>query len=147
MKRGSVADKVAFLLDEWDFESNEMSPNSISCTSSKNVWWKCKECGYRWQTSIEHRVKRKSGCPCCKNQVVVQGVNDLATTNSKLAEEWNYEKNSIQPTEVCAGSGKKVWWLCPKCGHEWSATVGSRNRGHGCPKCAKEKRKANKLTQ
>lgn len=144
IKRGSVADKAAFLLDEWDYEKNKITPDSIPCTSPKKVWWKCKKCGYNWQTSIEHRVKRQSGCPCCRNQVVVQGINDLATTNPKLAEEWNYEQNSIRPTEISAGSSKKVWWLCPKCNHEWIATIGSRHRGAGCPQCTREKCKKNK---
>lgn len=33
------------------------------------------------------------------------------------------------------GADKKAWWLCAKT-HEWLATVGSRSRGSGCPKCA-----------
>ena len=35
---------------------------------------------------------------------------------------------------------KKVWWKCSK-GHEWQAAIGSRNRGSGCPECAREKRR------
>ena len=35
------------------------------------------------------------------------------------------------------GTQKKVWWLCNK-GHEWEATVASRNYGIGCPTCKKE---------
>ncbi len=34
------------------------------------------------------------------------------------------------------GSNKKVWWVCTK-GHEWLASVDSRNcRGTGCPYCS-----------
>ena len=35
-------------------------------------------------------------------------------------------------------SGKKVWWKCDK-GHEWQATMSSRNQGHGCPYCSGQK--------
>ena len=38
-------------------------------------------------------------------------------------------------------SNKKAWWKCIK-GHEWQAIIGNRNRGNGCPQCAKEKRNA-----
>jgi hypothetical protein len=32
-------------------------------------------------------------------------------------------------------SNHKVWWKCKK-GHEWEASVSSRNRGNGCPYCS-----------
>ena len=56
--------------------------------------------------------------------------------------EWNYEKNNgLTPADVSPGSNKKVWWKCRE-GHEWQAMIHNRNRGRGCPICAKEKRKA-----
>ena len=76
--------------------------------------------------------------------MVVVGINDLVTTNPKLIEEWNYDKNSIHPTEITAGSGKRVWWLCSVCGHEWEAIIEGRNQGRGCPQCTIGKRKNNK---
>ena len=39
--------------------------------------------------------------------------------------------------DVMPNSDKKVWWKCRK-GHEWQATVGSRNVGNGCPICNSE---------
>jgi len=35
-------------------------------------------------------------------------------------------------------SNKKAWWKCKK-GHEWQATINSRNNGIGCPYCAGKK--------
>ena len=56
--------------------------------------------------------------------------------NKLLMEEWNYEKNtSIKPESISLGSGKYLWWKC-KMGHEWKATVASRNQGAGCPFCS-----------
>ena len=68
---------------------------------------------------------------------LIRGVNDLATVNPGLAKEWNSEKNDgLMPTDVTAGSGKKVWWL-GKCGHEWDAKVVDRHAKHfGCPYCS-----------
>jgi hypothetical protein len=62
-----------------------------------------------------------------------------------LAKEWNNKKNHIFPTDVTPNSGKKVWWICSE-GHEWQAIIQNRNRGNGCPECAKEKRKADKTS-
>ena len=56
--------------------------------------------------------------------------------NPEIAKEWHYEKNgNLKPENVTANTTKKVWWICHK-GHEWQATIASRNRNHGCPYCA-----------
>ncbi|WP_026499256.1 zinc-ribbon domain-containing protein [Butyrivibrio sp. WCD2001] len=73
---------------------------------------------------------------------VIKGKNDLATTNPTLACEWHPVKNgNMNPTDVTAGSGKKVWWLLsyddPSTGKhfdfEWEASISDRNSGSGCP--------------
>ena len=49
------------------------------------------------------------------------------------------------PNMILPNCSKKVWWKCPKCAHEWQATVSSRFNGRGCPNCRNIKRKkANK---
>ena len=64
------------------------------------------------------------------------GINDLLTVNPELSKQWDYKKNKpLTPDKVTAGNNRKVWWLCRK-GHSWEATIGSRNKGSGCPFCA-----------
>ena len=107
--------------------------------SGKAVWWKCKE-GHEWQATIRNR-DRGARCPYCSGRIAIRGFTDLQTVNPTLAKEWNYEKNdNLTPQNVLPNSGKKVWWRCSK-GHEWQATIASRNSGCGCPECAKAKRK------
>lgn len=66
------------------------------------------------------------------------GFNDLATIDPQLALEWHPTKNGdLLPTQVTAGSNKKVWWL-GRCGHEWEAVVHSRVAGNRCPICSNE---------
>ena len=69
-------------------------------------------------------------------------LNNLATTNPKLASEWHPFKNrDLRPEDVTTKSNKKVWWLLPyddpKTGKhfdfEWEATVSSRSNGARCP--------------
>ena len=65
--------------------------------------------------------------------------NSLFSINSVLAEQWHPSKNgNITTKMVTANSGKKAWWL-GRCGHEWQAVIGSRNKGNGCPYCANQK--------
>ena len=42
---------------------------------------------------------------------------------------------------VLAGSGKKVWWQCLKCGFEWQRSVIGRTseKGAGCAVCARKR--------
>lgn len=122
------------LVEEWDSKKNgDMSPSRIMSGSNQKVWWKCSK-GHEWITSVNQRT-HGTGCPYCSNKKVLAGFNDLATTNPNLTVEWNYEKNEgIKPSEVVAGSGKKVWWRCSK-GHEWEAVISSRASKESSRKC------------
>lgn len=122
------------LMAEWNWEkNNDLDPKMLTCGSGKKVWWKCSK-GHEWQATIGDRNNGR-GCPICSNQKVLKGYNDLATINPKLASEWNYEQNDkLNPEDFTANSGKKTWWKCNE-GHEWKATIASRNKGRGCPYC------------
>lgn len=72
---------------------------------------------------------------------LIQGVNDLEIWCKKngreyLLEEWDYEKNTILPTEIMWGSDKKVWWKCHNCGYEWQTRISTRTKqGSNCRIC------------
>ena len=122
---------------QWNHaRNNGLTPENISCGSSKVVWWICEK-GHEWQASVSNRIKGR-GCPYCGNKKVLVGFNDLQTTHPHIAREWNYEKNnSLDATTVTYGSNKKVWWKCEK-GHEWQAVISTRTiNGAECPECTK----------
>lgn len=53
-----------------------------------------------------------------------------------IAGEFDTEKNEININALSYGSGRKVWWKCPKCGMSWQATVYNRTLNkQGCPYC------------
>ena len=124
------------LVNEWNYEKNKsLSPNAVLAGSSKKVWWKCKN-GHEWQSPPNNRNKGV-GCPRCSGRVPKIGVNDLATVNPALAKEWHPTLNApMLPNEFLPKSSKKVWWLCPRCGHEWQAFISNRSKGAGCPCCS-----------
>ena len=127
------------LAKEWNYEKNdELTPTDVTSNSGQKVWWKCDK-GHEWQAKVYHR-NNGSGCPYCSGRNAIKGENDLQTVNPNLAKEWNYEKNNgLTPVEVMPNSGKKAWWKCKE-GHEWQATIGSRNKGSSCPICRKKQR-------
>lgn len=128
------ATKFPKMLKEWDFEKNiGLDPHNVTYGSKKEVWWKCKK-GHSWLAKINSRTSCKSKCPYCNQSRLIKGFNDLATTNPELLIEWDYNKNTILPTEIGKGSHKSVWWKCSN-GHEWQAVIRERVQGAKCRKC------------
>ena len=68
---------------------------------------------------------------------LIKGVNDLATINPDLVQQWHPTANgNLKPTDISPGSDKEVWWLCPE-GHAYQMVVNHRaKRGYGCPYCS-----------
>ena len=126
----------AELMAEWNWERNtNFDPSQLTLGSGKKVWWKCVK-AHEWQATIGSRNGGR-GCPYCSGRYVIKGENDLGTVNPTVANEWNYEKNNgLRPTDVMPNSNKKAWWKCSN-GHEWQATINSRNNGIGCPYCSR----------
>lgn len=127
--------KDDLLLRSWDYEKNApLKPEDVTAQSNKRVWWKCPDCEHSWSAKICNRSNGR-GCPQCSNRALVRGVNDLATRNPSLAEEWDCVKNApLSPSDVFSKSGKKYYWLCPN-GHSYLASVLHRASGTGCPEC------------
>jgi hypothetical protein len=57
----------------------------------------------------------------------------------EIVAEWHPTRNgALDPGDVSYGSGRKVWWKCPRGpDHEWRASPNNRTAGRtGCPFCA-----------
>lgn len=133
-----IFDKYPELEKEWDYEkNNKLDISLIAAGSNQFAWWKC-ERGHSFRTRICSRTLKGVGCPYCHNQKVLTGINDLATLNPLLAEEWDYEKNyPLEPNQVFSHGTKSVRWKCPVCGHSWKSKINNRANGRGCPNCSK----------
>mgnify|MGYP000861570868 CR=1 FL=1 len=125
------------LAKEWHPTKNGgLTPNAITPNSGRKIWWKCpKGDDHEWEATVYSRTIGL-GCPICSNQKVTLS-NCLTTQNPEVAKEWHPTKNKeLTPYDVVAGSGKVVWWKCPKGeDHEWRTSVKRRNNGFGCPIC------------
>jgi very-short-patch-repair endonuclease len=66
----------------------------------------------------------------------------ILETHPEVAAQWHPTKNGdLKPENFTRGSGRKVWWLCPKtcpegCLHEYQSIVNQRcNKNSGCQYC------------
>ena len=140
-----LATKMPDLAKQWHPTLNDdLTPADVTVSARKYVWWQCKK-GHEFQSWVYNRSKG-IGCPYCAGRKPIPGETDLGTKNPTLVAEWHPTRNSdLKPVDVTFSSGKKVWWVCSKCGNEWETTVDARNRGSGCPICSRKK-KVNPLT-
>lgn len=126
------------LMKEYDFEKNkDINLDKLTVGSGKKVWFICPK-GHSYETTVYSRTKRGTGCGICSHKVFKKGENDLLTTHPEIAKEWDYNKNTLKPDEVMAGSIKKYWFICPK-GHSYLSSLGNRKKGQNCPQCNVEK--------
>ncbi|MHB1844448.1 MAG: zinc-ribbon domain-containing protein [Deltaproteobacteria bacterium] len=136
--KNDLASTQPNLAADWHPDRNgDLQPTKVSAGSGRKVWWRCSTCQYVWRTRVVDRAICGHRCPACIGQVVSLGRNDLATTHPELAAEWHPDRNGdLVPSQISAGSGKKVWWRCSTCQYVWPAIVGSRARNErGCPAC------------
>lgn len=62
----SFGEVYPLISEEWDFESNKpFTPQMISYSSNKKVWWRCPFCKELYEGVIQMQAKRKR-CPICK---------------------------------------------------------------------------------
>lgn len=134
----SLAEKRPVLITEWHPTKNlPMTPELLTARSGFRAWWVCVRCGYEWQRVVAARSVGQ-GCGQCAGQVTTAS-NCLAARRPDLAAQWHPTGNgALTPGDVHVGSGKRVWWLCARCGHSWRAQPYRRSReGTGCPECGR----------
>lgn len=93
--------------------NNELSPNDYKKSSGATVEWKCPKCSFTWNKKISEWTKYPNcnACITAKKSKVIEGTNDLVTSNKEIVEElWDYEKNSIPPRNYTNTSRTKVYW-------------------------------------
>ena len=138
------------LAKEWHpMKNGDLTPYDVTRGMTKKVWWFLpyddpdtgKHFDFEWQANINNRASKGSGCPFLMGRVWT-GYNDLSSCNPEVAEDWNYEKNGMDSSEISRNDNRKFWWKCKKCGYEWRASVNNRNSNNrGCPNCSKEKQR------
>lgn len=124
------------LKESWS-PKNTINPLEISAGSNRKILWVC-DLKHEYLSTPAKRTIYNTNCPYCTGKRVLEDFNDLATTHPELVKEWS-PNNIIKPTEISAGSEKKVLWLC-NLGHEYEANPYGRIRlNSNCSFCSNQK--------
>ena len=87
---------------DWDYIKNNRKPEEYTPNTKEKVWWKCKECGYEWKTSIDSRngcdKKPGTGCPECNKSKGEKRISNYLINNNYIIiskKYFNMSNNNI----------------------------------------------------
>ncbi len=119
----------------WHPTKNDgLGPQDVTAKSDRSVWWICPK-GHEHFSPI--KTRSPNNCPYCLGKKAGAD-NNLQVMFPTIASQWHPIKNgTLMPTEVVAGSNKRVWWQCNAApDHIWQASIDKRTlAGRGCPFC------------
>jgi hypothetical protein len=119
----------------WDYNKNELTPDQVAHGTHTKFWWKC-QVGHSWEASAFGRTNGGNNCPYCGGKKILKGYNDFPTLHPIIAKEWDYSKNTKDPSTLGGKSHYVAYWRCPK-GHSYDAAIKRRTLAKmQCPVCS-----------
>lgn len=141
----SIAHLRPDLSKEWDEERNgKITPDMVAAGSNQKYYWRCPICDNVYEASPKHK-SHGTDCPVCSSKSVMSGFNDLKTVYPELLKEWDYEQNSLDPSDVLAGGTTPYYWKCAL-GHSYLCTIPNRIKGCNCSICSGKKSYQDSMT-
>jgi|688.fasta_scaffold192500_2 very-short-patch-repair endonuclease len=122
-------------------DKNELKPEFVLKKGDKKIWFNCDECNHDFETQIKAVTISNHWCPYCVNQKLCDNNECKECFNKSFASHekakfWS-SKNSISPRQIFKGSGKKYWFDCDKCCHEFYMSLTHiSGRNSWCPYCS-----------
>lgn len=114
-------------------------PRKCNGHTIKEKYYKihCNKCQTNHWVVENSILKLKTGCPCCAGKVIVEGVNDIPTTNPEMVKyfQGGYEEAKLYN----ANNSKKLNFKCPICGTIKSKPINIHvlnNIGFSCDMCS-----------
>ena len=86
--------------------------NKYHLDSRKIYEYECLICGFHGER-LENQINYL-WCPCCSNKIVVQGVNDIPTTDPWMIPY--FQGGEEEAKLYMHGSNHKIYPICPDCG-------------------------------
>jgi len=139
----SLLNKEPEISKQFNVELNKITPDKILYNNQNKIYhWTCIfNSEHTWKTTPYIRITSQRYCPFCFGKKVSRETS-LEYKFPELLLEWNYDLNSIKPSQIKPGSGVSVWWKCKTNEkHIWKTSVCLRTRKekNGCPYCRKSK--------
>ena len=124
-------------------KNGKIKPRDVFKNSHKKHWFKCDKCPHDFEKNLDG-INSGSWCPYCSkpSQKMCEDEECRHCLESSFASHpkalyWHPSKNGdVKPRNVFKNSGKKHWFKCDKCSHDFEKKLDNINRGTWCPYCS-----------
>lgn len=132
-------------VDCWSAK-NTKQPCDLAMQSHKKGWFECDICYHTFNASLDSIAGKHTWCPYCVSKLcndedcVYCYERSFANFQGKTKTEklkvdcWS-SKNTKIPRNTTRASGKKVWFDCDVCHHDFSMTLTGVVSNKWCPYC------------
>ena len=131
------ASKEAYVdfINKLNIKGDKLVSNYVNNSTKVRIHYgKCGHTHPEGEGVTPNKYKSGRGCGICDGKIVVEGINDLATTHPQYIKYFINIKDAY--THTC-GSNDKVEMKCPICGTIKVMRISNLVRqGFGCPKCS-----------
>lgn len=127
----------------WNVTKNNILPRNIGLNSNKKYWFTCGECKHELEIAL-NTINGGHWCAFCANQKRCGNSDCEHCFNNSFASHekakyWNFTRNNTLPRDVAINSGKKYWFTCGECKHDFEKPL-SATDDSWCAFCANLKR-------
>lgn len=129
------------LLDRWDYELNQYTPDVIACKSGYKIFFKCPAGQHKSKAVVLSSITNngnKLECDECKLEESSFG-RWCEIHKPHVLDLWDYGLNNASPYDITCGTHKKYYFKCSRGLHESQLKTVSKITGRGddiiCNKC------------
>lgn len=108
------------LLDRWDYELNNKSPENVGFRSNKGFYFKCPKNKHKSELAIlAVIVLHDIPCECRACNLEINSFAKWCEEHKPyILDLWDYNKNIVSPYDIPSGTHAKYYFKCPKGKHD-----------------------------
>lgn len=128
----------------WNYDKNgDIKPRKLFKFCNAKFYFTCSDCSHIFDIALNN-LRQGKWCPYCVNKKLCDDINcefcfDNSFASHKKANLWS-SKNEITPRMVAKCTGKKYWFRCVDCTHEFETNISniSNDDTKFCPICSSQ---------
>jgi very-short-patch-repair endonuclease len=127
----------------WSNKNKNIIPRNVFKISGKKYWFNCNICDHNFDNSLANIVRLNSWCPYCalpSRKLCNDNECKLCFNKSFASHEksiyWSNKNKNIIPRNVFKVSGKKYYFNCNKCNHNFNIQLSNIKNNNWCPYCS-----------
>lgn len=132
----------------WDYDMNgNIKPRDVFKNNNKKYFFTCNDCHHIFDVSLSNlSAIKERWCPYCGRNKLCDDVNCQRCFNGSFASHnksklWSSKNGVLTPRQITKSSGKKYWFTCETCIHDFEMAISHIIRNDSektCPICSSQ---------